>query len=444
MAENKIRKFLEDLGGEKVLECSICLKRFQQPKALNCLHSFCTSCLYDWVKTKGELICPICLETYPIPDGGLEKLPQNTFFNYLIQQMGERQICEYDCCEIGKKATHYCQECRQYICSTCYGYHAKFRAHTNHILYRIEDVRSSFHHHKYQSTEFKNHGTGNMSENIDCVSVKHSPVLNVEKEGLVNTIKIGKKVTDVVWCDQDDCLLVAYCKNEIFKCKITGEYIGKITLQEGVRVKRMHKMNNDKLAFSDDGNEKCIKICTMDGQVKRKIGKGSLEAPSGVKVNEGLLTQVYATSFFNNGAFKFSFYSKATVKSDLFNKINVFHNGYNDVTFTKDGKLLFLNHIHSRLELFEKEQFSKVLVWPGDDCGKIMKPGGVVVDGDGNIIISSKNKLQLFNSNGKFMKRIDKEEDGILFPWGLTIISYHPKKVALANHDDTSVKIFIY
>ncbi|XP_033102330.1 uncharacterized protein LOC117105319 [Anneissia japonica] len=287
-------------------------------------------------------------------------------------------------------------------------------------------------------------GVYRLDISIDCEPVKHSPIMiNVEKEGLVNTIKVGKKVTDVEWCNKENCLLVAYWKNDIYKYKQNGEYIGKITLPAGVRVNRMHKMKNGQLAFSDDGNYKSIKICTMDGQVKKTVGKGCLEAPSGVKVNEAF-TKVYATSFFNKGAFKFSMYKNVTFVSEVINKTNVYHNGYNDVTFTKEGKLLLLNHIHNRLELFDKEQFSKVLVWPGDDSGKIMKPGGVVVDDDGNIIISSINKLQLFNSDGTFIKRIDTQEDGINFPWGLAIISYHPRRVALTNHGDRSVKIFNY
>ncbi|XP_033102331.1 E3 ubiquitin-protein ligase TRIM33-like [Anneissia japonica] len=102
------------------------------------------SILCDWVKKKGELICPTCSKSYPIPDGRLEKLPPSTFVNNLLQtieEMEERDKRECNC-EIGKKATCYCQECRQYICSTCYDHHKNFRALKNHILHQIEDLRS--------------------------------------------------------------------------------------------------------------------------------------------------------------------------------------------------------------------------------------------------------------------------------------------------------------
>ncbi|XP_033108935.1 tripartite motif-containing protein 45-like [Anneissia japonica] len=40
MATSKLNQFLEHVD-EKVLECTICFKRLQNPKSLNCLHSFC-------------------------------------------------------------------------------------------------------------------------------------------------------------------------------------------------------------------------------------------------------------------------------------------------------------------------------------------------------------------------------------------------------------------
>ncbi|XP_033124445.1 E3 ubiquitin-protein ligase TRIM31-like, partial [Anneissia japonica] len=88
MATSELNQFLENVD-EKVLECTICFKRLQNHKSLNCLHSFCLACLEDWVKTKGELICPTCSKSYPIPEGGLQKLPPNTFLNKLIETIDQ-------------------------------------------------------------------------------------------------------------------------------------------------------------------------------------------------------------------------------------------------------------------------------------------------------------------------------------------------------------------
>ncbi|XP_033109937.1 tripartite motif-containing protein 2-like [Anneissia japonica] len=143
MATSELNQFLENVD-EKVLECTICFKRLQNPKSLNCLHSFCLACLEDWVKTKGELICPTCSKSYPIPEGGLQKLPPNTFLNNLIETI--EQFSEKDqikcACKKGEEALYYCQDCRQYLCSTCIDHHKEFQLFANHKLHSMEDVRS--------------------------------------------------------------------------------------------------------------------------------------------------------------------------------------------------------------------------------------------------------------------------------------------------------------
>ncbi|XP_033100549.1 probable RING finger protein 207 homolog, partial [Anneissia japonica] len=144
MATSKMDQFLENVD-EKVLECTICFKRLQNPKSPNCLHSFCLACLEDWVKTKGQLTCPTCSKLYPIPEGGLQKLPPNTFLNNLletIEQFSERDQMKCSVCEKDEQVKYYCQDCRQYLCSTCSDYHKQYRLFTNHKLHLMEDVQS--------------------------------------------------------------------------------------------------------------------------------------------------------------------------------------------------------------------------------------------------------------------------------------------------------------
>ncbi|XP_033119957.1 E3 ubiquitin-protein ligase TRIM56-like [Anneissia japonica] len=143
MATSKLNQFLENVD-EKVLECTICFKRLKNPKSLTCLHSFCLACLEDWVKVNGELTCPTCSKSYPIPKGGLQNLPPNTFLNNLLETM--EQISEKDQmkCVCGKEGQvkYYCKDCKQYLCSTCSDHHTNYRLFANHKLYLMEDVQS--------------------------------------------------------------------------------------------------------------------------------------------------------------------------------------------------------------------------------------------------------------------------------------------------------------
>ncbi|XP_033119904.1 protein wech-like isoform X2 [Anneissia japonica] len=720
MATSKLNQFLENVD-EKVLECTICFNRFKNPKSLTCLHSFCLACLEDWVKVNGELTCPTCSKSYPIPKGGLQKLPPNTFLNNLLETM--EQISEKDQikCVCGKEGQvkYYCQDCKQYLCSTCSDHHTNYRLFANHKLHLIEEVQSMSptqitllhpplcsHHSKplefyctdcktpicvnctimdhkewegkhkpikisdafqtfkktsatleksaqhfinklegglkavihnatklhqnkdtclididnhveeifkkvkenrdkmknevetiykrkkkvndVQMDEFKailsdiktklsslnqllksDEGTamqssesvitalkdrinelpktepddnGEMYYSInkqqmaslrqcaigtvkdfraaDCLTLKgeesvikdqtiivkivktdeheiyanqlkatwtqptgetnisqiqeddngdyfvtgkctspgvcklnvsaddepinQSPMTIKVEDRLVNTIQINAtSIRDVVKCE-DDSLLVSCWTNEMLKYKQSGEYIGKVTLPQGVEVNRMYKMKNGNIAFSD-WNNKPIRICNMNGQLIKTISVEAKNTPRSIHVDE-TSNVLYAGVWFrscvhmfdmNNGKTIRTIGSYGTKEGQMSNVI--------DVTLTNQGHLLVLEYDNSRLQLFNNEgRFIKLLVEAGDEDGKVNSPNAVVVDEDDNIIISSDQKLQLFSSDGNFIKRIDKPEDRINDPEGLSIISYHPRRLAVANTGDKTVKIFNY
>ncbi|XP_033124415.1 tripartite motif-containing protein 2-like [Anneissia japonica] len=663
MATNELDQFLDNVD-EMVLECTICFKRLQNPKSLNCFHSFCLACLEDWVKEKGKLTCPTCSKSYLIPEGGLQKLPPNMFLINLletIEQIDKRD--EMKCiCERGE-AKHYCQECRYYLCCTCSNHHKIFPALVNHKLHSVEEVRSmsplqiaalhpplcSLHNktleffcsicnipicmhctvtdhnawegnhkpisiseafqtfketsatlekaandcknklqdglkaviqnatkleqskdtslrdvnnhllqsdkatamqssnrviialkdrinelpktkpadngqiyiyiNKKQMTSLQGFDIGYVShmrvadyitlkggkymtegaevveiiktdecevnanklkartqptrktniakveegDNGDyfmtskCTSpgvckldmsangepIKQSPMMiKLEKEGLVFTILIDKVNRDVVMC-KDDSLLVSCFTNEILQYTQSGEYIGTVTLPQGVKVRTMYTMKNGNIAFTDSGNE-CIKICNMNGQVVKSIGHGVLKDPVGIYVDEES-SILYVGDWNINCVFMFNISNGCILKKISKGKQDGQMKGVYDITLTNQGHLLVLEHGNSRLLLFDYEgRFMNVLVEAGNENGKVRNPRAVVVDEDDNIIISSDHKLQLFSSDGIFIKRIDKHEDGINNSCGLCIISHHPRRVAVANKGNGTVAIFNY
>ncbi|XP_033098736.1 tripartite motif-containing protein 2-like [Anneissia japonica] len=713
MATSELNQFLETVD-ENVLECTICFKRLQNPKSLNCFHSFCLACLEDWVKTKGKLTCPTCSKSYAIPQGGLQKLPPNTFLNNLletIEQISKRD--EMKCvCAKGLQAKYYCQECRHYLCSTCSDHHKILPITANHKLHTVEDVRSmtlqdfsalnpllcSLHNkplefyctdcktpicinctvmdhrdgkhkpisisqafqafkemaeklkeaayhcenqlqdglkavnqyatklqqskdtslrdidnhvqvmvkiikdkgdkmknevetiytekkkvndeqineltatisdlkkklsflnqllksdeatavqssetintalndrindmpktqpsdnrqikfliNKHQIASLQQCNIGNVTfvRAADCLqlkgmgtvtqgqtivvkviktneceihanqlkatwtqptgetnktqvdeddngdyfvtgkctspgtctldvsadgeSIRLSPVvINVEKEGLVNTIEIPNQETfvDVVKCE-DDHLLVSCLKNEILKYKQSGEYIGKLTLPRSVKVQRMYKMKNGNIAFNDWGR-KCNTIIKIDGQHIESFNKYVM-FPHSIHVDEasnivyvGFTSSILLYNI-DSGQKIMSIGTRGNQEGQV--------RGVFDITLTNQRNVLVLDSCNNRLQLFDNEgRFMKVLVRENG----IVRPRGVVVDQDDNIIISSEHKIQVFSSDGNFIKRIDKEEDGIKDPWGISIISYHPRKVAVTNGGDKTIKIFNY
>ncbi|XP_077864397.1 tripartite motif-containing protein 2-like [Saccoglossus kowalevskii] len=117
------RSFKEDM-----LTCQLCFEVYTDPKLLPCQHSFCEICLEKWVQTKrGQLSCPCCRATCPLPDDGVKCLPRNimlgSFIDYVVRpeqkRTGDNGIQTCEVCGPGTKTHSRCLDCAQYLCSKC-------------------------------------------------------------------------------------------------------------------------------------------------------------------------------------------------------------------------------------------------------------------------------------------------------------------------------------
>ena len=72
----------------KMLECPICFEQFRRPKALPCQHTFCLEpCLKNLVSEKTNIVeCPICRKIHDLPNGGVEKFPNNFTMLELLEE----------------------------------------------------------------------------------------------------------------------------------------------------------------------------------------------------------------------------------------------------------------------------------------------------------------------------------------------------------------------
>ena len=58
------------------LSCTICFHIFDEPRILNCGHSFCTKCLEKLVH-RNQRQCPDCRSQFPDESSGAHDFPQN-------------------------------------------------------------------------------------------------------------------------------------------------------------------------------------------------------------------------------------------------------------------------------------------------------------------------------------------------------------------------------
>ncbi|XP_071955261.1 uncharacterized protein [Antedon mediterranea] len=222
------------------------------------------------------------------------------------------------------------------------------------------------------------------------------------------TLRLNQQAYGVAKCD-DDYLLVSFHTNEIYKYNHSGNHVDTILTKQETQVDKMQQMTNGRIAFIDVGYT-CIHVCNATGAVIKTIGEGVLQEPHGFHIDES--NNVIYVADGGNGCVMFDLDSGKDLKFISYNE----KHAYSDVALTKTGKLLVADTLQNEVSLYEdKDKSLKVLINKGDEDGKVWHPHKIVVDEEGNIIIASVGKLQLFSSDGGFLKRINKQEDEISF-----------------------------
>ncbi|XP_071947518.1 uncharacterized protein [Antedon mediterranea] len=288
----------------------------------------------------------------------------------------------------------------------------------------------------------------------DMSHVIGSPVsIKVEPFGLVHTIdnftknkytKLGI-VTDVA-VDSDGFMLVS--DTYVNKFDPSGNFDSRIQIPQNVKVNqmpkkvnRMHQIGNGHMVYSCN-SDKCVVMCDNQYHEIRTFGKGVLKYPNGLTVNQKTRI-LYVADCECHCVFKFNI-DDGSLLGKIGSEGRV---GPSDVTLTKEGHVIVADCNNHRIQILDSnDNLIKNLVGYGKKkkIQNFHAPQGITTDKDGNIIVSSINKLQLFDKNGKFIKRIDKEDDGLAIPLGIAVISKRPRRVAVANHSANNFKIFNY
>ncbi|XP_072042738.1 E3 ubiquitin-protein ligase TRIM56-like [Amphiura filiformis] len=132
---------------QDLLECGICLYRYNQPRALPCLHCFCHECLQNYCEAKKQILCPNCREPTAVPKEGVSGFPAHSIANTLQETLDMEKLkvgeataytqC-YNCNLPDKKAVVRCLDCEEFFCQTCHTYHDSFKAMQDHNIVSID------------------------------------------------------------------------------------------------------------------------------------------------------------------------------------------------------------------------------------------------------------------------------------------------------------------
>ncbi len=82
-SHNKIeRKFVNESLISKHIKCTICCEVFDDPKRIDCAHTFCHNCITQW-KTKNSN-CPICRQTFSIKELSRDLIAFNVINDLIV------------------------------------------------------------------------------------------------------------------------------------------------------------------------------------------------------------------------------------------------------------------------------------------------------------------------------------------------------------------------
>uniref|UniRef100_A0A3Q4GKP1 Tripartite motif-containing protein 2 n=1 Tax=Neolamprologus brichardi TaxID=32507 RepID=A0A3Q4GKP1_NEOBR len=150
---------------KQFLICSICLDRYENPKVLPCLHTFCERCLQNYIPAHSlTLSCPVCRQTSILPEKGVAALQNNFFITNLMDVLQRAPgSCSQEAAALNNITTvatgqllscpnhggsvmeFYCPPCETAMCQECTS-----GEHGEHPTVPLKDVveqhKASLHH----------------------------------------------------------------------------------------------------------------------------------------------------------------------------------------------------------------------------------------------------------------------------------------------------------
>ena len=139
---------------EAELTCAVCLKGFDDPRVLPCLHTYCRKCVESLLDKSQEvnpsIVCPQCREEHELPKDGVGQLPTSPTFGILVRLL---EVVKADqpgssalTCQTGRDsnpAIARCLDCDSYLCDSCMELHKMRTFSRQHIIVTLDEIKES-------------------------------------------------------------------------------------------------------------------------------------------------------------------------------------------------------------------------------------------------------------------------------------------------------------
>ena len=128
---------------KSLLDCSICLETFDDPRTLPCLHSFCKKCLENFVdgKRDDELNCPVCRCKFTLSQRGVVGMTRNHFICNMVEVMSIQQQDKcIPCSHCQQASVGRCVTCEMFMCEKCFKPHNEYPGFQDHVVLTMEEL----------------------------------------------------------------------------------------------------------------------------------------------------------------------------------------------------------------------------------------------------------------------------------------------------------------
>ncbi|XP_077999878.1 E3 ubiquitin-protein ligase TRIM71-like [Glandiceps talaboti] len=206
--------------------------------------------------------------------------------------------------------------------------------------------------------------------------------------------------------------------------------------------------------FMTDKWNKQIVVSDEDGNVIRCFGQNELRYPMGVCISP-LDGTVYVTDWDGQigddtdkeGSHCIRKYRQNGDYINSFGKYGDKNGEFKGPLYMyidSQGILYVTGCENCRVQVFNADdQFWYKFGIAGKSEGQLFGPSGIVMDKDRYLYISDNKCVQKFDVSGRFICRIDRDEDGLKYPKGLVLTNDVPVKLVVVDRGNHCLKVFV-
>uniref|UniRef100_A0AAY4AC92 Tripartite motif-containing protein 2 n=1 Tax=Denticeps clupeoides TaxID=299321 RepID=A0AAY4AC92_9TELE len=299
---------------KQFLICSICLDRYDSPKVLPCLHTFCESL---------TLSCPVCRQTSILPEKGVSALQNNFFITNLMDVLQRSPESSSDESNIGDSINavatgqplscpnhagnvmeFYCPPCETAMCEECtsgeHGEHptvplkdvleqhkASLQDQLDAVKSRLPEIDSALQVLSDILQQLTNQKSS-IEEDIHTTFDELQKTLNVRKSVLLMELEVNYGVKQKVLQAQLDALLAGR-EGISSSCRFTEQALSHGSEAEVLLVKkqmsdRLTELANQELPLSPEENSQLDFVVETEGLKKSIHNLGAIVTTNAVAV----------------------------------------------------------------------------------------------------------------------------------------------------------------